>query len=48
MKVLDELRELAQPLRVDSIGCRSWAGSIHPISSMSAAEPPPTPEETYA
>ena len=35
---LDELRELGQQLRVDSIRCSTVAGSGHPTSSMSAAD----------
>jgi transketolase len=35
---LDELRELGQQLRVDSIRCSTAAGSGHPTSSMSAAD----------
>ncbi len=35
---LDELRELGQQLRVDSIRCSTSAGSGHPTSSMSAAD----------
>jgi len=35
---LDEARELAQQLRVDSIRCSTAAGSGHPTSSMSAAD----------
>ena len=35
---LDETRELAQQLRVDSIRCSTAAGSGHPTSSMSAAD----------
>src|SRR6266516_7338188 len=35
---LDEVRELAQQLRVDSIRCSTAAGSGHPTSSMSAAD----------
>src|SRR6201998_2110333 len=35
---LDELRELAQQLRVDSIRSSTSAGSGHPTSSMSAAD----------
>ncbi|HUA49790.1 MAG TPA: transketolase [Solirubrobacteraceae bacterium] len=35
---LDELHELAQQLRVDSIRCSTAAGSGHPTSSMSAAD----------
>jgi transketolase len=35
---LNETRELAQQLRVDSIRCSTEAGSGHPTSSMSAAD----------
>ena len=35
---LEELRELGQQLRVDSIRCSTAAGSGHPTSSMSAAD----------
>jgi transketolase len=35
---LDDVRELAQQLRVDSIRCSTSAGSGHPTSSMSAAD----------
>ena len=35
---LEELRELAQQLRVDSIRCSTAAGSGHPTSRMSAAD----------
>jgi transketolase len=35
---LDDTRELAQQLRVDSIRCSTKAGSGHPTSSMSAAD----------
>src|SRR5215813_12175238 len=35
---LDELRELGQQLRVDSIRASTSAGSGHPTSSMSAAD----------
>jgi len=35
---LDEVGELAQQLRVDSIRCSTAAGSGHPTSSMSAAD----------
>ena len=35
---LDDVRELAQQLRVDSIRCSTAAGSGHPTSSMSAAD----------
>jgi transketolase len=35
---LDEIRELAAQLRVDSIRCSTSAGSGHPTSSMSAAD----------
>ncbi len=35
---LEEVRELGQQLRVDSIRCSTAAGSGHPTSSMSAAD----------
>ena len=35
---LDDVRDLAQQLRVDSIRCSTSAGSGHPTSSMSAAD----------
>jgi transketolase len=35
---LNDIRELAQQLRVDSIRCSTAAGSGHPTSSMSAAD----------
>jgi len=35
---LDDVRELAQQLRVDSVRCSTAAGSGHPTSSMSAAD----------
>jgi transketolase len=35
---MDDIRELAQQLRVDSIRCSTAAGSGHPTSSMSAAD----------
>jgi transketolase len=38
VQTLDEVRELAQQLRVDSIRCSTAAGSGHPTSSMSAAD----------
>jgi transketolase len=38
VKTLDDIRELAQQLRVDSIRCSTSAGSGHPTSSMSAAD----------
>ena len=38
LKTLDEVREIAQQLRVDSIRCSTEAGSGHPTSSMSAAD----------
>jgi transketolase len=38
MQTLEEIRELAAQLRVDSIRCSSAAGSGHPTSSMSAAD----------
>ncbi len=34
----EQLHELAQQLRVDSIRCSTEAGSGHPTSSMSAAD----------
>jgi transketolase len=37
-QTLDDTRELAQQLRVDSIRCSTAAGSGHPTSSMSAAD----------
>lgn len=37
-QTLEEIRELAAQLRVDSIRCSSAAGSGHPTSSMSAAD----------
>src|SRR5690348_17014604 len=37
-KTLEDIRELAQQLRVDSIRCSTSAGSGHPTSSMSAAD----------
>ena len=37
-QTLDDTRELAQQLRVDSIRCSTSAGSGHPTSSMSAAD----------
>jgi len=37
-QTLDDIRELAQQLRVDSIRCSTAAGSGHPTSSMSAAD----------
>jgi transketolase len=37
-QTLDDVRELAQQLRVDSIRCSTAAGSGHPTSSMSAAD----------
>ncbi len=37
-RALDEVGELAQQLRVDSIRCSTAAGSGHPTSSMSAAD----------
>jgi transketolase len=37
-QTLDDIRELAQQLRVDSIRCSTSAGSGHPTSSMSAAD----------
>jgi transketolase len=38
VQTLDEIRELAAQLRVDSIRCSTEAGSGHPTSSMSAAD----------
>src|SRR6516162_10570785 len=38
MKTMDDIRELAQQLRVDSIRSSTSAGSGHPTSSMSAAD----------
>jgi transketolase len=38
LQTLDEIRELAQQLRVDSVRCSTAAGSGHPTSSMSAAD----------
>jgi transketolase len=38
VRTLDDIRELAQQLRVDSIRCSTSAGSGHPTSSMSAAD----------
>jgi transketolase len=38
VQTLDEIGELAQQLRVDSIRCSTAAGSGHPTSSMSAAD----------
>jgi transketolase len=38
VETLEDLRELAQQLRVDSIRCSTAAGSGHPTSSMSAAD----------
>jgi transketolase len=38
VKSLDDIAELAQQLRVDSIRCSTAAGSGHPTSSMSAAD----------
>ncbi len=38
VQTLDEIRELAAQLRVDSIRCSTSAGSGHPTSSMSAAD----------
>ena len=35
---MDDIRDLAQQLRVDSIRCSTSAGSGHPTSSMSAAD----------
>jgi transketolase len=38
VQTMDEIRELGQQLRVDSIRCSTAAGSGHPTSSMSAAD----------
>jgi transketolase len=38
VQTIDDIRELAQQLRVDSIRCSTSAGSGHPTSSMSAAD----------
>jgi transketolase len=38
VQTLDDVHELAQQLRVDSIRCSTSAGSGHPTSSMSAAD----------
>ena len=38
LQILNNTRELAQQLRVDSVLCTTAAGSGHPTSSMSAAE----------
>lgn len=38
VQTLDDVRELAQQLRVDSIRSSTAAGSGHPTSSMSAAD----------
>src|SRR5438045_7994767 len=38
MQTMDDVREVAQQLRVDSIRCTTAAGSGHPTSSMSAAD----------
>jgi transketolase len=38
VQTLDDVHELAQQLRVDSIRCSTAAGSGHPTSSMSAAD----------
>src|SRR5437763_2203802 len=38
MQTLDDVREVAQQLRVDSIRCSTAAGSGHPTSSLSAAD----------
>ena len=35
---LNDVHELAQQLRVDSVRCSTAAGSGHPTSSMSAAD----------
>ncbi len=39
MKTMNDIRELAEQLRVDLIRCSTSAGSGHPTSSMSAARP---------
>jgi transketolase len=38
VQTLDDIHQLAQQLRVDSIRCSTAAGSGHPTSSMSAAD----------
>ncbi len=38
VQTLEDIGELAQQLRVDSIRCSTAAGSGHPTSSMSAAD----------
>jgi transketolase len=38
VQTMDDIRELAAQLRVDSIRCSTSAGSGHPTSSMSAAD----------
>src|SRR6516165_1686942 len=38
VQTLDDIHEMAQQLRVDSIRCSTAAGSGHPTSSMSAAD----------
>jgi len=38
LQTLEDVGELAQQLRVDSIRCSTAAGSGHPTSSMSAAD----------
>ena len=38
VETLEDVGELAQQLRVDSIRCSTAAGSGHPTSSMSAAD----------
>ena len=38
VQTMDDIRELAQQLRVDSVRCSTSAGSGHPTSSMSAAD----------
>jgi transketolase len=38
VQTIDDIRELAQQLRIDSIRCSTSAGSGHPTSSMSAAD----------
>ena len=38
VETLEDIGELGQQLRVDSIRCSTAAGSGHPTSSMSAAD----------
>lgn len=38
LQALNNIRELAQQLRVGSVRCTTAAGSGHPTSSMSAAD----------